>query len=119
MSSLLNRGAVRGLQSELDVETAADIVRTFIGDSLELVKALRTSTSARDRDGVRLSAHALKSTAAVVGAEDLSQACAELETIARRRSGALETKVAEVVRLASATRSALRRAGYATPKKSR
>ena len=110
MDTLLSRDVLQRLHNEFGDETATDLVHTFIDDALRLTNAMKESLVARDGDGVRKAAHTLKSTAALVGAQELSQASAELMTIARDVQ--LKPKVAEVVRLSTATRSALRRAGY-------
>ena len=110
VDTLLSRDVLSRLHSEFGDETATDLVHTFIDDALRLTNAMKKSLVAGDDDGVRQAAHALKSTAALVGAQDLARASAELMTI--MRVAKLRPKVAEVVQLWTATRSALRLAGY-------
>jgi HPt (histidine-containing phosphotransfer) domain-containing protein len=64
------------------------VVEIYLKDSPRLIAELEASALARDFDGLRRNAHALKSSSAHIGAGSLSQFAKELE--ARGRSHDLE-----------------------------
>jgi HPt (histidine-containing phosphotransfer) domain-containing protein len=72
-----------------DRDLVADVVRTFLETTPELVAATRQAVRLADSDGVRRSAHQLKGSLANVGAGPASRAAANLE--AAGRSGAAES----------------------------
>jgi len=74
---------LKELAADVGPEGLAEIVELFLGDSADLVRALRTAGELGDAAGVARAAHALKSTAATVGAGELSARCMEMERLGR------------------------------------
>jgi len=60
------------------------VIEAYFSSSAELATQLAASIDAADVDGVRSSAHALKSSSANVGATALAEMCKELENAARQ-----------------------------------
>ncbi|WP_153394982.1 response regulator [Ornithinicoccus halotolerans] len=101
----IDRAALRRL-SELtgDESFTASLLAEFSAEMSRLLAAIR-QTAGTDDDALRRHAHSLKSSAATVGAVDLSAAAARLEQLARaRRTASLEVELTELDRLAEATR---------------
>ncbi len=67
---------------------ASDLIEMFVVDGPELLKNLRQAVAAKDAAAANLLVHTLKSSAAYVGAMQLSRLCATLE--ARARDGSVE-----------------------------
>ena len=66
-----------------DFDFFAQLLDSYLTTSASLLEDLKTSLDHGDTTGVRLAAHTLKSGSADVGAMSLSQACGELEAMAR------------------------------------
>jgi HPt (histidine-containing phosphotransfer) domain-containing protein len=75
--------ALKELAADVGSEGVAEIVDLFLGDSVELLRDLRTSSELGDATGIARAAHSLKSTAATVGAEELAGHCLEMERLGR------------------------------------
>ena len=58
-----------------------ELVETYLEDAPRQIEALRTGLGTRDVERVHRAAHTLKSISATVGAEALSAAARELETL--------------------------------------
>jgi HPt (histidine-containing phosphotransfer) domain-containing protein len=71
-----------------DRELVAEIVRTFLATTPDLVEATRRAVCNSDHDGVRYAAHQLKGSLATMGAGPAAQAAARLETAGRNGAAA-------------------------------
>ncbi len=93
------------LQNSGDPQLFAKVVNVYLESSEELNMRLRAAVDSANDDGIRETAHALKSSSANVGAARLADLCKQLETLARenRLDGAediqrhLEREYARVV----------------------
>jgi len=74
---------LKELAADVGGEGVAEIVDLFLGDSLELLAELRRGAELGDAARIASAAHAFKSTAATVGATELSALCQEMERLGR------------------------------------
>jgi HPt (histidine-containing phosphotransfer) domain-containing protein len=74
---------LKELAADVGADGVAEIVELFLDDSVELLRALRAASERSDGGGIMRAAHALKSTAATLGAADLSALCLEMERLSR------------------------------------
>jgi CheY-like chemotaxis protein/HPt (histidine-containing phosphotransfer) domain-containing protein len=80
----LDASAIESLR-ELDGEGfLAEVIDTFLSDAPALVATLRTAYEQGDTEGLRRTAHTLKSNGQTFGAGRFSELCRELELRARR-----------------------------------
>ena len=80
----LDASAIESLR-ELDGEGfLAEVIDTFLIDAPALVATLRTTYNEGDTEGLRRTAHTLKSNGQIFGAGRFSELCRELEERARR-----------------------------------
>jgi signal transduction histidine kinase/CheY-like chemotaxis protein len=80
-----------------DVQSLAELVESFLGETPALLKDLRSALERSDAPGLRMAAHTLKSSSADFGARDFSAVCRDLE--AKCRDGELEGVSELVARL--------------------
>ncbi len=108
--ALLDRSALDNLfeMTGEDPKFLAQMLDSYLATSVTLLEQLRRGVAADDAGTVRLAAHTLKSGSADIGAHALSQACAEMEALARSAvlNGAAEL-LAKVEALVPAVRAAL------------
>jgi len=76
------------LANDLGADTVVEIVDLYMTDAPQNVSGMRASLAAGDVDGLRRAAHTLKSTAATIGANELSELCRIVEALARERKPA-------------------------------
>ncbi len=81
-------GVLRHLGSTGAPDFLAGLVEKFLGLTTDRLVALREASDRADAEAVERCAHALKGSAATMGATLLAQACAEVEDAAR--SGRME-----------------------------
>ena len=74
--------ALRDRLGETDEAILSDILETFVQEADTLVTTLHQAHMATDRAALGGAAHSLKSSAALLGFDDLSTACAHLEASA-------------------------------------
>lgn len=77
----IDAAALHRLRNELGDEVVVDLVRTFLDDALELTSTIQAASARGDLDSLKRAAHALKSTAVLMGADELMKSCRELELI--------------------------------------
>ncbi len=73
----------RQLQEEGQPDVVVEFIDLFLGDLPARRKAIRLALSDGDAERVRATAHALKSSAAYIGAAELARLCKEVEMAAR------------------------------------
>ncbi|RZU54395.1 hypothetical protein EV385_6346 [Krasilnikovia cinnamomea] len=94
-------GKLRELEEQLDDRSlVVTTVNTFLSQLDERRSALSDALRRRDRNALRATAHTLKSSSALLGADPLASACARVEQLAIAEAGEQElaTEVAEVER---------------------
>jgi CheY-like chemotaxis protein len=79
----LDASAVESLRELGGEEFLAEVIDTFLSDAPALVAALRTTYEEGDTEGLRRTAHTLKSNGQTFGAGRFSELCQELELRAR------------------------------------
>jgi signal transduction histidine kinase/DNA-binding response OmpR family regulator len=95
----VDRGTLeRLIESMGDAKFVAELLETFAADAPRMIDGIIEAIAAQDADTVRRLAHTLKSNAATFGAMPLSDACRELERVAK--DGGLEdtSELAGIVR---------------------
>ena len=70
---------LRRLGSSIGEDLVGELTELFVGSAETRISALRTAALAHDDDGVVCGAHALRGSAAGIGAKALAQLCATLE----------------------------------------
>ena len=80
--------AIRQLPGPNGALLVQKVIGAYLADTPPRVAQLRAAVDAGDADTVRRAAHALKSSSANVGAEQLSALCREIESLGR--SGSVE-----------------------------
>ncbi len=73
--------ALHRLRNELGDEVVVDLVRTFLDDAVVLTSTIQDASARGDLDELKRAAHALKSTAVLMGADELMRSCRELELL--------------------------------------
>ena len=73
----------RLVESMGDAEFVADLLETFTTDAPAMLNQIDSAIGSADAGTVRRMAHTLKSNAATFGAGSLSEACRELEHVAK------------------------------------
>lgn len=68
--------------AEDDPDTMLDLIDTFVKDSVENIDNITQGIENQDLKKIEISAHSIKSTAAIFGATTLSALCAEIERLA-------------------------------------
>ena len=63
------------------------VIGAYLADTPPRVAQLRAAANAGDAEALRQAAHALKSSSANVGAEQMAALCKEIETLGRRGGG--------------------------------
>ncbi len=104
----------RQLQEEGQPDVVIEFIDLFLGDLPARRKAILLALSDGDAERVRAAAHALKSSAAYIGAAELARLCKEVEMAARgndlvtavRRSADLESEAERATSYLLARRSA-------------
>ncbi|MEE2940016.1 MAG: Hpt domain-containing protein [Planctomycetota bacterium] len=76
-------GALQDLAGDDEPDLVRELVALFLRDSAQRIASLKRGLESADVGAVGAAAHALKSSAANVGALEFSGACAELERGAR------------------------------------
>jgi HPt (histidine-containing phosphotransfer) domain-containing protein len=71
-----------------DTSFLSELIDTFLEESPRLMTQLREAAAGGDLEGLRRSAHTLKSNSAEFGASALSGLCRELEEMAKNRTPA-------------------------------
>ncbi len=69
-----------------DIEFLAELIDSYLENTRSLLQELHTSFAQQNFDALLRTAHTLKSSSAVIGAEDLSSLCRELETNLRNKN---------------------------------
>jgi PAS domain S-box-containing protein len=82
-SPILAPAALEELRSSLDDDGVADIIQTYLADTPERLRQLRQSIDAGEAAAVYRTAHTLKSSSALFGAQDMAALCLAVETAAR------------------------------------
>jgi len=106
-------GKLHELEEQLDDRAlVVTTVNTYLGQLDVRMAAMTEALQARDHDALRAAAHTLKSSSALLGADPLAEACAQLERSATARSSAAEL-TALVASVEGAVAGAMRlMAGY-------
>ena len=89
--AVIDAAALHRLRNELGDDVVVDLVRTFLDDASELTSTMQDASARGDLEALKRAAHALKSTAVLMGAEELMRSCRELELI----DGAAPPRVVE------------------------
>lgn len=71
------------LAHDVGADTVTDLIDLYVVDAPRHVADIRRALTNRDANGLRRSAHTLKSTAATVGALPLAEVCKDIERLAR------------------------------------
>ncbi|MBK7673878.1 MAG: response regulator [Candidatus Accumulibacter sp.] len=79
--------AIRNLAGPRSASLANDIIAAYLADAPPRFAQLRAAADAGDAEALRQAAHALKSSSANVGAEQLAALCSELERLGRGGDG--------------------------------
>jgi PAS domain S-box-containing protein len=107
--AVLDRAVLATLVEEVgDPAIAASVVATFLGELDGRLAVLGSPEAQLDREALERTAHTLRSTSRALGAAALAAACDRLELIAPDPSIPPAALVAEVVKIAGSTASALR-----------
>ena len=77
----IDAAALHRLRNELGDDVVVDLVRTFLDDALELTSTIQDASARGDYDALKRAAHALKSTAVLMGADEVMRSCRELELV--------------------------------------
>ena len=98
--------ALDALNEEGETDVVSEVFRLFLADAPARVTAIRTAAAGGDTAGLRRAAHALKGSAANVGAQQVRDVCLALEhgASAGRIDAALITSLDAVM---SATEAAV------------
>ncbi len=64
------------------VDVLSKVAAIFLSNARKRIEELRQAVGARDTQAMRLSAHALRGSAANLGARDMAEICAEIEVLA-------------------------------------
>lgn len=86
-NDILRNDAIEWLGTSLgthEPDILLDVIQTFLSDGAQLVERMQSSMLEKDEQLLFRSAHTLKSSAAIIGAEQLSDACEVLERALRR-----------------------------------
>ena len=75
--------ALMALAHDVGADTVTDLIDLYVVDAPRHVADIRRALTNRDANGLRRSAHTLKSTAATVGALPLAEVCKDIERLAR------------------------------------
>src|SRR5262249_22091873 len=100
-TTTVNRAALevlRGLDPEGGDEMVRRVLQLFVESSARTVDRMHEALAARDAQSLAQAAHALKSSAASVGAETLSIGCRALEQLCRDQRGADAAALVESIR---------------------
>lgn len=73
------------LKENMGGEIIPELIKTFLRDTNSQIMQLRESAAANDADAFRRAAHSLKSSAATMGATDLSALARELEVMGQNK----------------------------------
>jgi CheY-like chemotaxis protein/HPt (histidine-containing phosphotransfer) domain-containing protein len=80
----LDQSVLRELQDELGgADVLRDVVTTFLKETPGFLATLRSAAEKGDAGAIRMAAHTIKSSSAMLGARALSACCAELERLSR------------------------------------
>ncbi len=77
--SVLDRKRLVAFIEMLGRNEVAEVAKDYSSDSLRLMGELRAALNRKDVEAFKLAAHTLKSTSRTLGAEQVAEACAELE----------------------------------------
>lgn len=77
--------ALRTLESSIGKQGLIETITALIQDEPRLTDGMALSISRRDAKGIKLYAHTMRSCADMVGADDISKECADLESLATRQ----------------------------------
>ena len=107
--------AIRELAVDLGADGAAELIGLFLDDAPSLIAAIKDGAARQDASALSRAAHTLKSTAATVGAQALSEIAREIEHAAREASieqasihiGAIDIEYPNVVNALEAARVAV------------
>src|ERR671932_423175 len=108
---VIDRAALDALLETTGGDSAflADLIDTYLGDSVGLLAAMRQAIAIANAEELRRAAHSLKSNSASFGARTLASLCQELEQ--RARTGVLEGapgRLADIEMAYAAVEDALR-----------
>ncbi|MGH7565762.1 MAG: response regulator [Gemmatimonadota bacterium] len=80
----IDPGVLDHLREDLGgAEPVHEIIATFLEETPRVLTALREAAVRADASGIRQAAHKIKGTSAMLGAQQLSEQCAELERLGR------------------------------------
>jgi signal transduction histidine kinase/DNA-binding response OmpR family regulator len=80
----LDRAVLDQLREDLGGAAAVhDVIATFLANTPAVIAALQEAAARTDADGIWKAAHKIKGTSAMLGADGLSQLCAEIEILGR------------------------------------
>ena len=74
---------LRGLEARGSKTLVAQLIDSLMGESSGQMEAVRKAAASGDREGLFRAAHSLQGSVAIVGAESVARACAELVKTAR------------------------------------
>ncbi|HWQ95507.1 MAG TPA: response regulator [Gammaproteobacteria bacterium] len=74
---------IRALQMEGEPDLLSEIIASYLGDAPVQLEAIHRAVATGDAEGLRRSAHSMKSSSANLGATVLSSLCKELEEMGR------------------------------------
>lgn len=86
-NDILRSDAIQWLGTSLgtdEPDILLDVLQTFLSDGAQLVDRMQSAVQEKDEQLLFRSAHTLKSSAAIIGAEQLSDACEVVERALRR-----------------------------------
>ena len=99
-SSLINEKAInniRGLQRPGKEDLLSKVAQVYFDKTPELIEQMVVAAEAGDLDGVKASAHSLKSSSAYLGADGLSDKCRHIESAAANGDAASIVKLSHAI----------------------
>ena len=95
--AVIDRAVLDQLQQTTDAVFVAELIQTYVEDSVRLLAAMRQAIAESNPAELRRAAHSLKSNSANFGADDLASLCRELEL--RAAEGLLEGAADRLARI--------------------
>jgi signal transduction histidine kinase/CheY-like chemotaxis protein len=99
-SSLINEKAInniRGLQRPGKEDLLSKVAQVYFDKTPELIEQMVVAAEAGDLDGVKASAHSLKSSSAYLGADGLSEKCRHIENATASGDAASIVKLSHAI----------------------
>ncbi len=96
MVNAIDPSVFENLKSMTGADFIGDLIDTFLSDSPQQIKSMRSALKSGDLESFRRAAHSLKSTAASFGAGRLSDLAFELEGMARANNLEIGTRLEDL-----------------------